>query len=412
MAALVEEKAQPKQNEKVIIPRYVVNCSADVRKFEPMQSVAIESVLQNIAGKHIYGYGIDMDKSGFEAVRYSLRGIKNHFISALHASFMQHLPFQLRPDDIWIIIAQGIATHIELNAEKLRETFVAFDDKQEIIVRDDSLDINSSDNDWSSVLNQFEAGCRKLSNDKVVDLITSNFSTTTPTAKAASQCVLFKALSEYISFRTCTNSGIPNITLIGSVQDWKKIQNKCEQLKQMNIGLDFWLQHLVPIVENIVKTVVFLSQNKDKASEKELIQFWDSIYSFNSESGGCTVSGWAKTLFPYLSEQDWRSGQTCTVQNHELDWQKNRWANVSPGDFPATYSMCPMIWDYLGKSIKCGMYGGIVGIAQQAKTGCMAPMIGWIIARNSNKHEVTQNKNEKVTIYESNVSKSGCCLQQ
>eukprot|EP01083_Nonionella_stella_P141728 437248_1 len=373
MAAIVEEKAEPKQQDQVIIPRYVVNCSADVRNFKPLQSISIESVLRKIARKGIYGCGVDMDKS-FKAVNYSLRGIKNHFISALHASFMDHLPFQLRPDDIWIIIAQGIATHIELNAEKLRKTFVDFDGKKEITVRDDKLDINSSDNDWTNVLDQFEAGCRKLSNDKVVDLITSNFSTTTPTAKAASQCVLFKALSQYISFHTSTRSGIPNITLVGSVQDWKNVKNKCQQLEQLNIGLDFWLQHLMPIVDNIVQTVVFLSQNKDKALTKELIAFWDSIYSFENQSGGAAVTGWAKTLFPYLYDHQ-------IVKNGELDWQKNGWPHVGPGDFPATYSMCPMKWDYLGKTINCGMYGGIVGIAQQAKTGCMAPIIGWIIAK-------------------------------
>ena len=39
------------------------------------------------------------------------------------AAFMHHLPLQLRPDDLCMIIAQGIATstHIFKNAEKLRQ---------------------------------------------------------------------------------------------------------------------------------------------------------------------------------------------------------------------------------------------------------------------------------------------------
>eukprot|EP01084_Bolivina_argentea_P012505 23410_1 len=360
-----EKKEDPQKQKES--PRYVINCKASrhnrVRPFEALSKV---KMLRGIAKSTIYGHGIDIDytNTGFTPVDYSLRGIKNHFVSALHAAFMEHLPFQIRPDDIWIILAQGIAAHITKNAEKLREKFVDFDDKVEIVVRDDSLSIGKEDNDWSNVLNQFEAGCRKLSNDNVVDLITSKFSTTTPVSKAASQLVLFKALSEYISFRTMTRSGIPQVELIGTVEDWKAVQAKCVELQELKIDLDFWLEHVMPIVNNIVETVVFLSENEGKPLKDELTTFWNSIYSFHSSSGSETCSGWAKTLFPYLAEGE---------KNEELDWQKGGWSRVSPGDFPATYSMCPMKWDYCGDVIETGMYGGIIGMAQQKGTGCMAP---------------------------------------
>eukprot|EP01083_Nonionella_stella_P237530 833182_1 len=171
-----EEKKEEKQEQNKVskTPRYVIRCKAKPMKNNSLKKLPTKQLLKKIVSyNNIYGYGIDIpdESSGFEPVDFSLRGIKNNFISALHACFMNHFPLQLRADDIWIIIAQGIASHIVQNAEKLRDKFVSFDGKKEITVVDNSLDINSKTNDWSNVLNQFEKGCRKLSNDTIVNII-------------------------------------------------------------------------------------------------------------------------------------------------------------------------------------------------------------------------------------------------
>eukprot|EP00483_Globobulimina_turgida_P008990 UN09008 len=178
--------------------------------------------------------------------------------------------------------------------------------------------------------------------------MTCNFSTTSVTSETASKCVLFKAMSEYISFSTMTMSGIPQILLVGAVEDWKKIQAKCRKLKEMNIGLVIWLKHLMPIIDNIVETSVVLSGGT-KLNTK-LKYFWDSIYQFQSNSGGSAVSGWVKSLFPYDIDGK---------PNQELKWdysdnEYGEWAHMSPGDFPASYSRAPMVWNYFGKKKKCG----------------------------------------------------------
>ena len=45
---------------------------------------------------------------------------KNYFVATLHRAFINHLPITLRPDDIWLVILQGLAIHIRENADKLR----------------------------------------------------------------------------------------------------------------------------------------------------------------------------------------------------------------------------------------------------------------------------------------------------
>lgn len=59
-----------------------------------------------------------------------------------------HYPLVLDPDVIWLTIAQGLANHINVNAEKLRRRFVAHDGKKKIIVRRDSFLRGSPENDW------------------------------------------------------------------------------------------------------------------------------------------------------------------------------------------------------------------------------------------------------------------------
>eukprot|EP01083_Nonionella_stella_P237531 833183_1 len=146
-----EEKKEEKQEQNKVskTPRYLIECKPQPMYHDALKALSTEKLLQKIVPyNNIYGYGIDIpdESSGFEPVDFSLRGIKNNFISALHACFMNHFPLQLRADDIWIIIAQGIASHIVQNAEKLRDKFVSFDGKKEILVIDDSLNINSKKN--------------------------------------------------------------------------------------------------------------------------------------------------------------------------------------------------------------------------------------------------------------------------
>lgn len=49
---------------------------------------------------------------------------QNLFVKAVHAAFFDHHPLILSPDIIWLTIAQGLAHHVDQNAEELRDQFV------------------------------------------------------------------------------------------------------------------------------------------------------------------------------------------------------------------------------------------------------------------------------------------------
>eukprot|EP01083_Nonionella_stella_P237532 833185_1 len=127
-----DDTDEKKAIEKDDVTHYIINCKADKKQPKFFSSESIKSIVSSVInyGESIFGYDLeiyDVEK-GFETKKVSawwrITDIKNQLILALHCAFMHHLPFQLRPDDIWIIIAQGIASHIVQNAEKLRDKFV------------------------------------------------------------------------------------------------------------------------------------------------------------------------------------------------------------------------------------------------------------------------------------------------
>ena len=96
----------------------------------------------------------------------------------------------------------------------------------------------------------------------------------------------------------------PLITLEGTVEDWKSILRRVQELRRFE--LDFWVNALEPILEKIVATA---AGTVDQA-------FWGSIYKWDDArgSGSPHASGWILNLFPYLdnprTKMAWQLAET------------------------------------------------------------------------------------------------------
>ncbi|MFM8402629.1 MAG: DUF4419 domain-containing protein, partial [Pirellula sp.] len=76
-------------------------------------------------------------------------------LGALHRAFAGHRPVCLSPDIIWLTLTQGLANHINMNAEQLRRQFVEHDGKLQLVVRCDGFVKGSPENPWSGVFSEF-----------------------------------------------------------------------------------------------------------------------------------------------------------------------------------------------------------------------------------------------------------------
>jgi Domain of unknown function (DUF4419) len=304
-------------------------------------------------------------------------------VAALHLAFRDHRPVCLSPDMIWLLIAQGVANHVNANAEELRPRFVRHQGKARLVVRRDDFVKGSPENPWPEVFPAFTEQVRGHVGDVTHDFFVANFSTTGPAEKAAFEIVLLDAVQSYFTFELHTVCGIPAVTLEGSADDWRAVLEQARQLPRFDLA--GWLTVLEPTLQQFVAAA---EGRPDSA-------FWQSIYKHRTVSGGDVVTGWIVTFFPYLKDP-----------TTKLPTEPNRWAprtgkepsgEVFPATgerggfgsgpslqaFPAGLARAPLLWQYLGQEFEMEFLGGFVGVAQDAQTLCLRPEIGWAVCESA-----------------------------
>ena len=171
------------------------------------------------------------------------------FLQAIHSAFAYHFPLMLSPDDVWVTIAQGFALHVNTNAEALRKQFVQHEGKEYIEIQRDNFRKGSPDNDWIGGFDEFSDKIAKFIGTKR-DLLVSKFSTTGIIEKAASEVVLMGAMQSYFEYGCRTCCGIPNITLLGTVEDWVSIRTRAQALGEFDCV--WWIDNLLPVLDQFV----------------------------------------------------------------------------------------------------------------------------------------------------------------
>ena len=283
------------------------------------------------------------------------------FMEAVHLSYAQHYPLIISPDSVWLTIAQGFGKHVNLNAEKLRKQFVKHEGKKMILIDRPDFVKGGANNDWQSCFSQFSD---KLEEDigKKRDLIVSKFSTTGQVEKATSELVLMDSMKSYFKYAVRTLCGIPNVTLTGTVDDWKGIRVRAENLAEFD--LDWWITPLLPVLDQFVKA----------AEGKADIKFWDSMYKQDGGSGGPHCSGWVNTLFPYLESASGVAYKNGCFKNSSWDYN-----GPTMDAYLSSLSKTDFKWQYDDTTYDMEFLGGVVGVHQDAKTLAIEPAIGWAI---------------------------------
>src|SRR5579859_328401 len=281
----------------------------------------------------------------------------NNLLAAINTAYDQHLPLTLSPDMNWLTIAQGLSLHINNNAEQLRHHFVNFEGKKELHVQENSFVKGSSSNNWSHMFGEFSKQIADYIGKKR-DLIINNFSTTGPVELASSEIVLMEAMSKYFNYSCVTACGIPEITLLGTTQDWKDILVKIQNIAEFD--LSWWTPHLETVIQEFI----------DASQDKINTEFWSNIYKENSMSGGPFISGWITTLFPYIKNHS----------THDFD-KRNMFAHnkycYTTKSFPMGLSKVPFKWNYYSTVYNMELTAGFSGF--QMKENSVVPQIGWFV---------------------------------
>ena len=168
--------------------------------------------------------------------------------------------------------------------------FVNHEGKKTIEVEVPDINIHTVDYSW--FFDQIAKGVQE--NVKVpefVDGMTTNFSTTTAVQKIVSQITLMYSVQKYFQYKMLSRCGIPVVEMLGTEEDWSKLQSKLKVLRTLlepvenDLGLssEWW-----DLVEKVFRELLSTYQGRP---DKE---WWSHIISYQNRfgSGERGFRGW------------------------------------------------------------------------------------------------------------------------
>lgn len=298
------------------------------------------------------------------------------FLQGMYRAYAEHYPFVLSPDMIWLLISQGFATHVDIHAEELRSQIVDHSEKISLIIMDNRIRIDDPNAPWEKLFPQFADSMRAYTKNGIIDLLTADFSTTTPTSRIASQITVMKAMENYFEYiYIYAICGIPEVTLLGTPEDWQKILDKTRQLARYN--LSWWVDEMVPVLEKIVET------SKGKIDRN----FWRSMFKIHdtgpigcgSGNGKRYFDGWIVKFFPYDNEgnrNDLHQIEDRIELPDEIVKTDLKYQIILPNGAILT--------------IPLELWAGFIGLEQDPETFALTPTIGWMIRKKEQDQKMVQ----------------------
>jgi hypothetical protein len=284
-------------------------------------------------------------------------------IDAVHTAFAQHRPLILSPDDIWLVIAQGFSHHVTENAEKLRRRLVRHQGRRGLIA--DVTDLTAVS--FERAIGSFSAQIRDETDPVLHETLICDFSTTTPASRVASEVALMDTFSSYFTYMVWCVCGIPEITIQGSEEDWRRICARVEVLATYE--LEWWVSRLRPILHEFVLA----------ACGKPTPDFWRAIYKPEEAYATTLTTGWIADLFPYLGDGPRRT------RNHVLALAREDWAlpvrkGVPPKSFPSGLSSVPVKLKIKTERFDLDLVAGFLAVKQSPSDHSLSTVIGWSVA--------------------------------
>lgn len=229
---------------------------------------------------------------------------RNACFEGFLTAFDKHYSLVLSPDMVWMLISQGISTHINENAESLRSRLVDFEGQRELVVVT-YRDVFENEEDWDWIIQAFSDSIDKNMKAQFSDLMVCNFSTTGTLERITSQITMMESVKKYFKYVLhYMGCGIPDVTLLGTPEDWKEIRSRIARLDDLDLG--WWRKKLEPVLDEFVKA----SQGNVNRG------FWlDMVNEYSpsrASKGGCggvgtipaQYNGWFTVFFPFCEEED------------------------------------------------------------------------------------------------------------
>src|SRR5579872_4647314 len=182
---------------------------------------------------------------------------ENGFVSCAWDSYSNEHNLVIRPDDVWISLLNQYNRYTNAHPEESRKFFVTFEGKEALISYNDF--VSCRDIDWELfvkyIISQMST---RLVDPDMTKWIIPNFSTTKETDRIAASIIMMSITQHFFTYGIDSSCGIPNVTMLGTVDDWIELKNRVLQFSKYDNGsglMTKWVDMLNPIMENFVKSV-------------------------------------------------------------------------------------------------------------------------------------------------------------
>lgn len=189
---------------------------------------------------------------------------------------------------------------------------------------------------------------------EIVDILTPDFTTTTPISQTVCQLTIMSTMEHYFKYSSLVNGcGFPYITIEGTLEDWLKIVRKLENLGKYDFR---WFTYKA--IYLILKIAQTLCEDQDTKFGKDMMRIKNGGF-YDPE----VIDGWYTWFFPFDSDK-------CRVVNDLKNID-----SLQP-----EIQTIPMKLQIFGKgTFNWEVYAGFVGLTQNKKTASIKPEIGWFI---------------------------------
>lgn len=300
------------------------------------------------------------------------------FIYGMYQAYMQHRPFILSPDIMWLVICQGVSSHVKFGKGTENDVFPQLNTKQIIeIEREEGL-MKNRYIDWEKNIKQFTSYIENHIGKELTESLRANFSTTGSVERIVSEITILDTMKPYFELiESKSVCGIPEITLEGTVEDWEKILIKLSKLRRYN--LDWWIDKLEPILNH------FVLARKGEIDK----EFWKDMFKINGGRGcmnGEFVDGWITNFYPYD-----RTGNLMKFKKFEelSDYEKiisipfKKICEDLPKEIICVDFVSKIKNEHneIVKRENLEYWAGFIGLKQDDETLALRPQIGWFVCQ-------------------------------
>ena len=324
-----------------------------------------ESVKQNKRFKKDHPQIVQLSAPRDQLVYIAREGL----VEVATIAYNNHHDLVWRPDDVWQAILTQFSLYVIHNSEKLRDRFVDFKGKRQLEIKAFGTLFTV---DFGKLARRMveEQIVKNIKDPSIADWLIPTFTTTTENDRIVASVSMMATLQSYFEYKFCLACGLPSITLLGTVDDWKLLRSKVDRLLEFDTKdgvMKKWLELLTIVLDEFVETKCGVDN----------MEFWDRICHYSGGGSGPTyLSGWITTFAVFDKDGKWQGGRRGSQHFGEIT--KSDWPIIDTQDVPSGATAVPVLIDDNGTEYEGHMVAG--HFAYDGNDTTVQPRADWYIA--------------------------------